>query len=260
MIDLSTAAIELVDAGSFLLALGMMGIAALYASVGHGGASGYLAAMAIASVPPPQMRPTALILNLAVSVVGTMAFVRAGYVRSKVFVPLVVMAVPMAYLGGGMKLPPGVFHGLLAVGLTLAGVRLFYAPRQRAKLCEPTVPVLMVVGGLLGFVSGLIGVGGGIFLTPLLILLGWADARTAAGISAPFIFVNSAAGLAGLCKAGDVHVLPEWPLFLICVLVGGSFGATWGSGRAPDLRLRQALGAVLAAAVVKLFLVAVGHA
>ncbi|MCX7869048.1 MAG: sulfite exporter TauE/SafE family protein, partial [Terrimicrobiaceae bacterium] len=200
------------------------------------------------------------ILNMAVSLLGTVMFFRAGCLRQKLFLPMVALSVPMAYIGGGIQLPPGQFHALLGAGLALAALRLLFPPKQSVAVREPDIPALLVVGALLGLVSGLIGVGGGIFLTPLLIIFRWADARTAAGVSAPFIFINSAAGLAGLGPAGIAQVPSSWPMFLLCVLAGGWAGAAWGSGHAPDLRLRQALGAVLAVAVAKLFLVAMGNA
>lgn len=247
------------ESATLLLALAMGVVATLYACVGHGGASGYLALMALASVPAAQMRPTALLFNIAVSAMGTVLFFRAGQFRGRLFWPLAALSIPAAFIAGGIKLPPGIFHALLAVALGLAAARLFFpvpsGPAKRAPL-----PLLIGVGAVLGTVSGLIGVGGGILLTPLLILLRWADARTAAGVSAPFIFVNSIAGLAGMGSSGLGHLLPGWPVCLGAVLVGGWLGAAWGSGLAPELRLRQALGLVLALAVTKLIFTLAGYA
>lgn len=229
-------------------------VAFLYASIGHGGASGYLTVMALASVPAAQMRPTALVLNVAVSLVATVMFFLAGHFRGRLFWPFIVSSIPMAYVGGILRLPAGFFHGLLALALGLAAWRLFFPPQAGEQLRRPPLVGMIGIGAVLGLVSGLIGVGGGIFLTPLLILAHWADARTAAAVSAPFIFLNSLAGLAGtgLCVATDLH--PAWPMMVVLVPLAGWLGASWGSGFASSATLRYALGTVLCLGVGKLLL------
>jgi len=228
-------------------------IAAVYASVGHGGASGYLAVMALAGVAPEVMKPTALTLNLAVSLVGTVMFVRAGHFAWRLFWPFAAASVPCAFLGGRLDMPAAVFHGLVAVALACAALRLVLSAPASTDLRRPPIMGVVLAGAAIGLLSGLIGVGGGIFLTALLLLFRWADPKTAAAVSAPFIFANSAAGLAG--HAASLHGLPAaWPWLFAAVVAGGFFGARWGSRIARPLHLRPALVAVLLVAAVKMLL------
>ncbi len=229
-------------------------VAALYASVGHGGASGYLAVMALAGVAPVAMKPTALTLNLAVSLVGTVLFFRAGHFAWRLFWPFAAVSIPFAWLGGRLDVPAGLFHGLVSAALAFAALRLLLPAPAAADLRRPSVAAVVLAGAAIGLLSGLIGVGGGIFLTPLLLLFRWADVKTAAAVSAPFIFVNSAAGLAG--NAASLYQLPSaWPWLAAVVVAGGFLGARWGSGLARPLHLRPALAAVLAIAAVKLMVI-----
>ncbi len=233
----------------FLLAT--FAVALLYASVGHGGASGYLAVMALFSVAPEWLRPTALTLNVLVSCIGTIGFYRAGYFRIKLFWPLALSAIPFACLGGSMTVADTAFRLLLAAALAVAIIRLFLPSPSGESLRTPRPAILVPCGAVMGLVSGLIGVGGGIFLTPMVILMRWAPAKTAAAISAPFIFVNSVAGLLGLRPAlGDFH--PELPWMALAVVTAGCIGAGWGCGLANSRQIRYALAGVLALAVVKL--------
>jgi hypothetical protein len=229
-------------------------IAVLYASVGHGGASGYLAVMALAGVAPAAMKPVALTLNLAVSLVGTVMFFRAGHFAWRLFWPFAAVAVPFAFLGGRLALPAEYFRWLLAAALALAAVRLVLPAAAGGELRRPPVAAVVVAGAAIGLVSGLIGVGGGIFLTPLVLLCRWADTKTAAAVSAPFIFVNSAAGLAG-GVASLRHLPREWPWLAVAVVGAGWLGSRWGSRVARPVQLRPVLALVLAVAAVKLVLV-----
>lgn len=226
-------------------------VAALYAAVGHGGASGYLAVMALAGFEPAAMKPTALALNLLVSLIGTVAFLRAGHFAWKLFWPFAAVAAPFAWLGGGWHLGAGAFRGLVAGALVFAAGRLFLPAPQRTEVRPPPVWAVVLAGAGIGFVSGLIGVGGGIFLTPLILFCRWAETKTAAAVSAPFIFVNSAAGLLG--HAGSLHHLPAgWPWLSVAVAAGGLLGSRWGSRVARPAQLRPALALVLLVASVKL--------
>ncbi len=239
----------MIDALPFLLAI--FAVALLYASVGHGGASGYLAVMALFSVAPEWLRPTALTLNVLVSAIGTVAFYRAGHFRSRLFWPLGLSAIPFAFIGGSVSIPDSLFRWLLALALGVAIARLFMRAPAESDFHIPPLSVLIPCGAVMGLVSGLIGVGGGIFLTPLVILMRWAPAKTAAAISAPFIFVNSLAGLLGLRPAiGDLHPLVLW--MALAVLVAGFLGAAWGSHIASSRQVRYALAGVLALAIGKL--------
>ena len=228
-------------------------IAALYAAVGHGGASGYLAIMSLAGIAPLVLKPTALTLNLAVSFIGTVLFFRAGHFAWRLFWPFAVTSIPFAFLGGRLSLPAPAFKLLLALALAFAAARLLLPAPKSTDLRPAPLALVLLCGALMGLASGLIGVGGGIFLTPLLLLTRWADTKTAAAVSAPFIFVNSAAGLAG--HSASLQNLPSAATLLTLILAvtaGGVIGARWGSLRARAAQLRPALALVLGVACAKL--------
>ncbi|MEM0966276.1 MAG: sulfite exporter TauE/SafE family protein [Verrucomicrobiota bacterium] len=235
------------------LLVGFFVVALLYSSVGHGGASGYLAIMAIAGFAPEMIRPTALVLNMVVSLVGTLAFLRRGYFSGGLFWPFLCGAVPFAFLGGTLDLSSGVYRIVLGLALCFAIGRLFLPAPDPKEMRKPQIWIMVCCGALIGFLSGIVGVGGGIFLTPLVILMGWSDAKTAAAISAPFVFINSLAGLVGL-QPVVADFYPHLPLLIVIVLVAGLLGSNWGSGRANQRQIRIALGSVLAVASIKLFL------
>lgn len=236
---------------SEMTALAFAIVATLYAAVGHGGASGYLAVMALTGFDPVVMKPTALCLNVAVSLVGTIAFARAGHFRWRLFGPFALASVPLAFVGG-MVHPDGTwFRLVVALTLAFAAVRLLLPTSHVEAERVPPVWAVAVLGSLIGFVSGLIGVGGGIFLTPLLLFFRWASPKEAAAASAPFILVNSIAGLLG--NPGSVAYLPgAFPLWLAAAIVGGFVGSRWGSRIAQPRHLRTALAAVLVVAGGKL--------
>ncbi|MGC6505916.1 MAG: sulfite exporter TauE/SafE family protein [Coraliomargaritaceae bacterium] len=236
---------------SILLVLLCFGVALLYAAVGHGGASGYLAVMTLLSVAPESLRPTALALNVGVSLLGTITFFRAGSFRGSLFWPLALCALPAAYFGGGLSLDHGIYRRLLGLILFFGFIRLVWPVQKAGAEQVPSRFLLLITGVWMGFLSGLIGVGGGIFLTPLAIFLGWAKPREAAALSAPFIFLNSLAGLAGLEWTN--HTLHNDFLWLIgVVLVAGWIGSYWGSHLANSRQIRFVLGCVLALASAKL--------
>lgn len=226
-------------------------VALLYAAVGHGGASGYLAVMALSGFDPVVMKPTALVLNVAVSLIGTVAFVRAGHFRMRLFGPFAIASVPLAFVGGMVHPDGNWFRLVVAVTLAFAAARLLLPTSHVTAERVPPLWAVAILGALIGFVSGLIGVGGGIFLTPLLLFFRWASPKEAAAASAPFILVNSLAGLLG--NPGSVAHLPgAFPLWLAAAVAGGLLGARWGSRIAQPRHLRTVLAAVLAVAVVKL--------
>ena len=231
-------------------------VAAIYAMVGHGGASGYLAIMALAAFPPATLRPTALVLNLAVSAMATIHFARAGAFKATWFWPFALPAIPMAWWGGTMVLPGAVYHNLLGLVLLFAAIRLAILPASSPADTTRSCPswLKLTSGAAIGWLSGAVGVGGGIFLSPLLVLTRWTDPRTAAGVSAPFILVNSAAGLAG--ASHSLSQLPTtWPWLLAATVTGGWFGSRWGArqiSRGSRRKLCIALAVVLALAAIKM--------
>ena len=232
---------------TFIVLLGI--IAALYASVGHGGASGYLAIMALFGVSAAFMRPSALVLNIMVAALATFAFVKAGHFRWRLLWPFILTSIPFAYWGGTLAIQESAFKILVAATLLLAAARLFLP--QRTSTIKPLVIVdALACGATIGFISGLVGVGGGIFLTPLLILFAWATPREAAAVSAPFIFLNSIAALGGLMNQSVEY--PPWLWWAgAAVVIGGWFGATYSARASSQTGLRILLGCVLLIAAVK---------
>lgn len=247
-------------ADQFLLAFLIFAAALLYSSVGHGGASGYLAAMALFSVAPEVMKPAALVLNLFVAGIGTYRYARAGCFAWNTFWPFAVLSVPFAFLGGAWKLPELSYRLLLGVVLVFASWRL--AVRQSAHapaMKRPIVlPAALALGAGIGLLSGLTGVGGGIFLSPVLLLLGWAEIRRTAAVSAAFILVNSLAGLTGHALMGHlqkVQVLPQQVyLWVPAAVLGGLIGSELGSRRLTPMTMRRLLAAVLLVAALKMLL------
>lgn len=226
--------------------------ALLYSSVGHAGASGYLAVMAFLGLAPASMRPTALVLNLLVATLGARAFIAAGHFRWSLTWPFLVTSVPMAYLGGRLSLPVEAYRTLVGVVLLLSAVRLVVQLRT-LDVAGRTPPrwLAWLVGVVLGFLAGLTGVGGGIFLSPLLLLAGWASLRTTAATSVVFILANSAAGLLGQWDALH-HIPPETWQWAIAVVLGGLLGSWLGARRLPSPAIRVLLAVVLVVAGVKL--------
>ena len=238
---------------SLLLAALFFAAALLYSSVGHAGASAYLAAMALVGVPVATMRPTALVLNLFVASIVVFRFARAGHLPWRSLIPLAIGSVPAAFIGGSIELPADVYQPLVAAVLVVGAWRLATAPPPVEVEDQPGVPWLpgIASGAAIGLLAGLTGTGGGIFLTPLLVLAGWTGTREAAGLSGAFILVNSIAGLAGLLGSG-APLPPELPLWIGAVAAGGLIGSSLGAARYSILTLRRALALVLMLAAAKL--------
>jgi hypothetical protein len=230
--------------------------AILYSSVGHAGASGYLAVMAFAGVAPATMKPTALVLNLIVAAIAGARFMGAGFFSWPLLWPFAVGSIPAAFIGGAITLPGHWYKSLVGGVLCLAAVRLAIRRTVTAKsgIRPPRPPIAVLYGILLGLLAGLTGTGGGIFLSPLLLFMGWAETREIAGVSAAFIFVNSAAGLAGNL-ASVQHLPPALPLWAGAVVVGGLLGTHLGITRVGAVAFRRALALVLLIAGTKLILV-----
>lgn len=229
-----------------------------YAAVGHGGASAYLAALGLAGVAPVEMRPIALVLNLLVSALGSYKFHRAGYFTWRLFWPFAAVSIPLAFLGGAITLPGHAYKMLVGVVLIYAAWQLWLSARlgdEMRTVHEPPLVWAMLVGALLGFLSGLTGVGGGIFLSPLLLMMGWAGTKQTSAVAAPFILVNSIAGLAGGFTTQAAKLPPQVAIFAVAVVIGGWLGAEYGSRRFANPLVRRILAVVLAAAGAKMIFV-----
>ena len=230
--------------------------ALLYSAVGHGGASGYLAAMALIGVAPEVMKPTALTLNILVASIATIKFYRVGAFSWALFWPFAAASIPFAYLGGWLTLPGYIYKPLVGIILVYAAWHAFHSANRSEHgrtLRAPSIALRLFAGAALGFLSGLTGVGGGIFLSPLLLLFGWAPVRVISGIAAAFILVNSIAGLLGLMRA-EIALPPALPYWAIAAVVGGFIGAEYGSRRLGNATIRRLLALVLAIAGAKMIL------
>ena len=237
---------DLVLAGLFFV------VAALYSSVGHAGASGYLAAMALFGLAPAVMKPTALALNILVASIAFATFYRAGCFSWRIFFPFSAGSIPFAFLGGSLALPPPAYKTVVGIVLLYSAVRLYVTtPGVRSDVTGVPPAVAVPLGVVIGFLSGLTGVGGGIFLSPLLLFMGWADPRTTAAVSAGFILVNSVAGLLG--HYASVANLPgEIPAWAAAAAAGGVIGSQYGSTRFSNPTIRKILSAVLVIAGLKM--------
>jgi uncharacterized membrane protein YfcA len=230
--------------------------ALLYSSVGHGGASGYLAAMALMGITPEVMKPTALALNILVTSIATFKFYRAGYFSWRLLWRFACTSVPFSFLGGTMTVPGHIYKPVIGTTLLFAAYRFWrtaHAEDVQSHRQQPPLGATLVSGAGIGFLSGISGVGGGIFLTPLLVFIGWSDTKRSSGVSAGFILVNSVAGLAG--HLSKVKTLPTSTLsWALAAAVGGWIGAEIGSKRLGSIGLRRMLSAVLVVAGVKMLL------
>src|SRR2546426_7203079 len=205
-------------------------IAFLYSSVGHAGASGYIAMMTLFGIAPTVIRPTALVLNILIASIGTFQFWRAGYFSWNLFWPFALLSIPAAYLGGYLQPSASVLKILIGVVLVFSATRLLVRRSDPPQTSPPSQPVAISVGAALGFLAGLTGTGGGIFLTPVLLFCRWAHIRQAAAVSALFIWVNSVAGLVGYFT--KVRSIPSLGLILAAAaIIGGTIGSHLGSRR-----------------------------
>jgi uncharacterized membrane protein YfcA len=227
-------------------------VAFLYASVGHGGASGYLALMAIFSIAPEVMKPTALLLNLFVSLTSFIQFYRGKHFNWKLFLPFAIASVPMAFVGGLISIDTFVYKKILGILLLIPIIRfLFFANISIKDIKKSNIALSILIGAAIGFLSGLIGIGGGIILSPVLLLLKWSDMKQTAAISALFIFVNSLSGLAGQLTKG-IHFSPDMYAYVVIAFVGGICGAYFGSLKFKSNILKYLLAVVLMVAAYKL--------
>ncbi len=229
-------------------------IAFLYASVGHGGASGYLALMTFFSFSPDTMKPAALIINIAVSLIAFIQYYRNGHFRWSLFLPFAVASIPAAFIGGLITVNAGFYKKTLAVLLLFSVIKLLGVKIKINNFeLKQNILISILIGAFIGLLSGMIGIGGGIILSPLILLLHWADMKQTAAVSALFIFVNSLAGLAGLFIKGFDYK-PEIGMMLIIAFVGGLVGSYFGAKKFESNLLSKILALVLVIACVKLII------
>lgn len=229
-------------------------VAFLYAAVGHGGASGYLALMALWSFPVSVMKPTALVLNLFVAAVSFISYQRKGHFNAKLFWSFAIASVPAAFLGGMIVIDAAIYKKILAMLLVFAILKMLGVfGKEKSETKEVPFWQGMVAGASIGLFSGMIGIGGGIILSPLILILGWGKMKEAAAVSAAFIWVNSAAGLVGHLSRGVV-VEPQAFVLVAVAVFGGLVGGYLGSIKLNNLTLKRVLAFVLVIACAKLFL------
>jgi uncharacterized protein len=234
-----------------LLCLAILVVAFLYSAVGHAGASGYIAVMTLFGLADKTIRPAALVLNILVAALTTWQFRRAGHFSWRLFWPFALGSIPFAFLGGYVTLPTRGFKMLVGFVLLFSAVRFWWNPREAESVEPPKESLSMAVGSGLGLLSGLTGTGGGIFLTPLLLLQRWATTKIAAGVSALFILCNSASGLLG--NLSSTRQLPLFALPLAAsALAGGALGGYLGSQRFAPEAIKRLLAVVLTIAGYKL--------
>jgi len=228
-------------------------IAALYSAVGHGGASGYLAIMAIFAVSPENMRASALILNLFVSAISFYSYHRGGFFRFRLLWPFILLSIPMSFIGARIAIEPSVYRIILGAFLILAVVRMLISARAYVIIRPLNVPLALALGAVLGFFSGLIGIGGGIILSPMLLLLRWASIKETAAVSAIFILLNSASGIAGLTSSSGLNPVNEIYTMIVAGIAGSFTGSWAGRAKLTPVKLTYLLAGVLLFASFKLF-------
>jgi uncharacterized membrane protein YfcA len=234
-----------------LLLAGVMLVAFLYSSVGHAGASGYIAVMTLSGLTATFIRPTALVLNILVATIASFQFWRAGYFSWRLFWPFALLSIPAAYLGGYLPVPAAILKIVIGVVLLFSAARLFFRHGDPTNVAPPAIPPAVGLGAAMGFLSGLTGTGGGIFLTPTLLFCHWATIRAAAAVSALFILVNSVAGLVGFISSGRPVPNFAW-ILAIAAVIAGTLGSYLGSRRFPVRTISIILATVLVLAGCKL--------
>ena len=244
--------------GELILLVALSLIAAMYASVGHGGASGYLAVLSLtvyASNDPAWLKQHAWSLNLLVAGMAFFAYKKSGFFDSKLAIPFILASIPAALIGGYLRVNDDIYDTLLSLTLVFAAWKLYTTKSRESEDLfsnPPSVHIALFVGAIIGLLSGIIGVGGGIFLSPIILLFGWSDPKTTAGIAAVFIWVNSASGLIGSSISGQ-NVLEFDVLipFAIAVLIGGYLGSKFGSEKFSQKTVRNTLVSVMLIAAIR---------
>ncbi len=231
-------------------------VAFLYAAVGHGGASGYLALMALYGFAPQEMKPTALMLNLFVSFTSFVQYYRGGYFKLNLFVPVAAASIPLAFIGGMITIEENIYKRMLGVLLLFPVIRFFFFKNTHDSELKPhNLPIAVITGAVIGLLSGMIGIGGGIILSPILLLVMWTNQKQTAAISAAFIFVNSIAGLGGMLTRG-ITFNSNMVMYIVIAFTGGLLGAYMGSKKFNQNVLKYVLATVLLLASYKLLFTA----
>lgn len=230
-------------------------VAAFYSSVGHGGASGYLAVLSLCGFQPAFMSSTALVLNTIVASISAISYIKAKHFRWSLCWPFIVTSIPAAYIGGRLHVESGVYFILLALTLSYVAIRLLVDSGRHEQVSEErnfTLKAGFSAGAGIGFLSGIVGIGGGVFLTPLILLMRWSDAKSAAAVSAVFIVVNSISGLAARNAISSSMELNQFSPLIIAAFIGGLLGAQLGANKFSQNILRRVLAIVLLIAAFKL--------
>jgi len=239
----------------FWLFLSILPVTAfLYSSIGHGGASGYLALMSLFSIAPETMKPTALLLNICVAGISFVYYYRAGHFNKKLFLYVAIASIPMAFLGGLLEVDPYIYKRILGAFLIITVLKITNVFGKAKKTQRPIVLwQCLLIGASIGFLSGLIGIGGGIILSPIILLLHWGSMKEAAAVSALFIWVNSIAGLTGQFTQG-ITLNNQAFVMVLLALLGGIAGSYFGSKKMSSHSIKYVLAVVLLMASLKLFL------
>jgi uncharacterized membrane protein YfcA len=229
-------------------------VAYLYASVGHGGASGYLALMALFMISPAVMKSSALVLNLFVSFIAFISFYRGGFFRWRVLFPFIITSIPLSFVGANIHISPELYRKILSICLALATIKMLL-PKQNLTSETKKAPIWisLITGGFIGLISGMIGIGGGIILSPILIINRWATIKESACISSAFIFLNSLAGLLGLYTSHTMVIDSRIVLWLVVAFVGGLLGSYIGTNKISSRGLEYFLIVILIFAAIKLY-------
>ena len=233
--------------------------ALLYASVGFGGGSGYLALMGLFNTDPAIMKPTALGLNILVTSIGTYKYARAGHFRWKLFLPFAITSIPFAFWGGRLNLDDAIYKGIVGVILLYAATRIFITAKsaEEKSISAPPIWLALLSGAIIGFLAGITGVGGAIFLSPLILLMDWATPKETAGVSTVFVLTNSLSGFLGHWSRA-LTFPPQIIYWGIAVLIGGWIGAEYGSRKLASLHVRKILAIVLLLGGAKMLFSALG--
>ena len=231
-------------------------VAFFYSTVGHGGASGYIAVLTLMGISATLIKPSALLLNIFVASISFYHYYKQGHFKWRLFYPFAILSVPMAYVGSFVVLDPTWYKRILGICLLIAILRIVGVFNKKENSETKQVPLVtgLIIGAALGFLSGMIGIGGGIILSPIILIFNWGNLKETSAVSALFIVVNSIAGMIGLFKQG-INLPTEVFLWIGVAIAGGFLGAYWGSKKATNVTLRNVLAAVLLVAAFKLIFI-----